>query len=93
MNDWRSTIQGIIKTGQDLCTAKAELDHGEWGELTGRAEGSEGLLPFGDRTAQRLMEIASNPNILNATHASHLPASWYTLYELTKPKGNDNGII
>lgn len=27
-NDWRKTIQGIIKTGQDLIRAKEDLDHG-----------------------------------------------------------------
>ena len=41
-------------------------------------------LPFAERTAQRLMAIAGNPVIANAAHASLLPPSWGTLYELTK---------
>ena len=44
----------------------------------------EGHLPFGERTAQRLVTIANDPRLSNATHVSHLPQSWYTLYELTK---------
>jgi hypothetical protein len=41
-------------------------------------------LPFGDRTARRLMAIARDPRISNRTHASLLPPSWMTLFELTK---------
>ena len=41
-------------------------------------------LPFGDRTARRLMAIARHPRISNRTHASLLPPSWMTLFELTK---------
>ena len=41
-------------------------------------------LPFGKRTAQRLMAIASDQRLSNTTHVSLLPASWQTLYELTK---------
>jgi hypothetical protein len=44
----------------------------------------ENDLPFGDRTARRLMAIARDPRISNRTHASILPPSWMTLYELTK---------
>jgi hypothetical protein len=41
-------------------------------------------LPFNERTAQRLMKIAEHPVLSNATHVSHLPTSWGTLYELSK---------
>jgi hypothetical protein len=41
-------------------------------------------LPFSERTAQRLMSIASDPRLSNPTHVSVLPNSWGTLYELTK---------
>jgi hypothetical protein len=40
-------------------------------------------LPFGPRTAEMLMKIASHP-ISNAKHASLLPSSWSTVHELTK---------
>jgi len=42
------------------------------------------LLPFGARTAQRLVEIAKQPLLQNPTHGSDLPPSWRTLYELAK---------
>ena len=40
-------------------------------------------LPFKERTAERLMAIARDPRI-KATHVSLLPASWGTLYEITR---------
>jgi len=53
------------------------------GELTGETT-DKPLLPFGARTAQRLMGISKQPLLTNPTHASDLPPSWMTLYELTK---------
>lgn len=43
-------------------------------------------LPFGSRTAQRLLAIARNWEYRFATHVSLLPPNWRTLYELTKLK-------
>ena len=34
--------------------------------------------------AQKLMSIAENPALANASHETHLPASWTTLYELSR---------
>jgi hypothetical protein len=70
-------VESIIAAGDELVSAKAALPHGAFllaVELTG-------LTP---RSAQRFMAIASNPVLSNATHVSHLPASWGTLYELAK---------
>jgi hypothetical protein len=36
------------------------------------------------RTARRLMAVAQHPVIAKGTHASLLPPSWTTLYELTR---------
>src|ERR1700756_3715463 len=36
------------------------------------------------RTARRLMAVAQHPVIAKGTHASVLPPSWTTLYELTR---------
>jgi hypothetical protein len=33
----------------------------------------EGELPFGPRTAQRLVKVVSDPRLSNATHGSLLP--------------------
>ena len=41
-------------------------------------------LPFGRRSAQMLMKVAQSPVLANTKHASLLPASWYTLYELSR---------
>ena len=41
-------------------------------------------VPFGVRTAQFLMAIAEHSILSNTKHASLLPPSWMTVYELTK---------
>jgi hypothetical protein len=41
-------------------------------------------LPFTPRTAQMLMEIARHPITSNPKHVSLLPASWGTLYQITR---------
>lgn len=75
---WQASVEAIIDVGRMLIQAKAELAHGEFGAMC------EGELPFSARTAQRLMSISHDRRLTNATHASVLPPSWYTLYELTK---------
>jgi hypothetical protein len=42
------------------------------------------MLPFSWETAFRFMSIAGYPVISNVAHAQHLPASWGTLYELSR---------
>ena len=67
----------LLGAGRWLVQAKAELEHGEFGALFE-------LLPFTERTGQRLMAVANAPR-LNTTLGSHfLPASWRTLYELAR---------
>jgi DUF3102 family protein len=73
------SVEAIIEVGRLLVKAKTELPHGEWKRMF-----DSDLVPFGIRTAQRLMVIAGHPVISNATHASYLPASWMTLYNLSK---------
>lgn len=74
---WRKVAEGIIETGRLIAEAKAALPHGEFLAMVERD------LPFGSRTAERLMKVASDPRLSNSTHASNLPSSWMTLYELT----------
>jgi hypothetical protein len=57
---------------------RPDLPRGEWLAMIASD------LPFKARTAQRLMAVARNRELVNAAHASHLPPSWMTLYELTK---------
>ena len=51
---WQDSVRAIIDVGRLLCTAKATLPHGEFGRML-----ESDQIPFGMRTAQRLMEIAS----------------------------------
>ena len=68
-------------------SVKAELPHGEWLKMI-RDE-----LPFGKRTAQMLVTVATNDNLQDAyaKHVSLLPAAWGTLYELTKRQSPPSG--
>jgi N6-adenosine-specific RNA methylase IME4 len=75
---WRASVEAIIEVGRLLATAKATLPHGEFGSMIGNS------LPFSASTAQRLMAIASDMRLSNPAHVQLLPASWGTLYELTK---------
>jgi Protein of unknown function (DUF3102) len=73
------TVESIIEVGRLLVKAKKDLPHGEWGRMF-----DEQLVTFGVRTAERLMTIAKHPVLSNTTHASYLPPSWTTIYDLTK---------
>jgi len=73
------SVESIIEVGRLLIQAKADLAHGEWGRLF-----DEKLIPFSQQTANKLMAVASHPQMSNPAHVRNLPPSWGTLYELTK---------
>jgi hypothetical protein len=73
---WRDNAVGIFTTGSHLRAACDQL--GKDYVIT------KLHLPFGKRTAERLMAIASNS--LLATHVSQLPPCWGTLYVLSRLK-------
>jgi hypothetical protein len=75
---WQKSRDAIFEVGDLLIAAKQELPHGQFQAMV------ENALPFGPRTAERLMAIAADKRLRNPTHVSHLPCSWGTLYELTK---------
>lgn len=78
---WQKQIPAIIETGKLLLDTRdgpKKLEHGQFMIMIERR------LPFGIRTAQCLMNIAEHSILTDANHGSHLPASWRTLYELTK---------
>jgi hypothetical protein len=68
----------IVSVGAKLVQAKAALPHGDFLAMI------EADLPFGARTAERLMAVAQDARLANPTHASLLPPSWMTLYELSR---------
>lgn len=73
---YRQCVEDFIETGRLLIAAKAALPHGKFTPMI------ETQLPFGARTAQRLMAIAEHPWLSNPTHGSLLPPCWRTISEL-----------
>ena len=73
---WNKQVESILDTGRLLIQAKKELEHGQFTKMI------EEQLPFGERTAQRLMTIAEHPVLSNPTHVWVLPSSWGTLYQI-----------
>lgn len=78
MEAWGRSVTAVIETGRLLAEAKAAVAHGDWERLC------DEMLPFGSRTAQRLMQIAAHDRLSNPTHASLLPSSWVTLEALSR---------
>ena len=74
---WARSRESIFECGRLLIEAKRDLGHGAFMRMI------ETELPFGARTAERLMTIAADQRLSNSTLASILPASWTTLYELS----------
>jgi len=80
---WQSGVASILHTGYLLIGAKEDLEHGSFESMV------QQKLPFVPQTARKLMAIARHPIISNRAHVRDLPASWATLYKLTKlPIGN-----
>ena len=65
-------VQAVVETGRLLIAAKAAVAHGQWMPLVES-------LPFSIQTAERMMRIASHPQISNSSHAKNLPTSITTL--------------
>lgn len=76
--DLGQAVVGFIAAGQHLRDAKAQRAHGGWEEWVRHEVG------ISPATAWKLMEISKHPAISNLSHATDLPASWYTLYELSQ---------
>lgn len=75
---WESARRSFLAAGRALIEARAALPHGEFGDMV------DGDLPFGRRTAERLMRIARDDRLTNATRLSLLPPHWGTWYRLTQ---------
>jgi len=83
--EWRKSVEGILNVGRELIAAKEACEHGEFLRMFKAHENAVSEpVPFGERTAERLISVATNGVISNPTHVSDLPQSWGTLYELTK---------
>jgi hypothetical protein len=75
-----ASVEGYVRVGQRLLDMRREQDDEVAFETWVKAE----KFQFSVRTAQRLIAIAENDVLNNATHASQLPPRWATLYELSR---------
>jgi hypothetical protein len=73
---WRKSVEAICAVGRLLDEAKSDLPHGQFEKMV------EAELPFGARAARMLAAIGRDDRVRN--HGSDMPASWRTLYELTR---------
>jgi hypothetical protein len=79
------SVAAILATGRAFIDAKAQLKHGEFERLfKGHENAVAEPVQCSARTARMFMTIATHPMLSDRKHASVLPASWYSLYELTK---------
>jgi len=83
--EWRKSVEGIVGVGLRLIEAKAACDHGEFLRLfRGHKDAVADPVPFGVNSADRLMAIARSEVLSNCDQSHNLPASWQTLYELSR---------
>jgi hypothetical protein len=76
---WHRSVAAIFEVGDLLVAAKKKLPHGQFEKMV------QTRLRWDERTAQRLMAVAHDKRLrAKATHGSLLPASWRTLYELSR---------
>lgn len=80
------SAQNVIDAGRLLIEAKAKVGHGNFERMfADHDDPVSDPLPFGGRTARRLMAVADDDCWLSKrTHGSVLPSSWRTLYELSR---------
>ena len=83
--EWRKSHERTIAIGMELIAAKEACEHGEFLRLfKGNENAVSEPVPFGERYGEMLIAVASNGVLSNPKHASDLPPSASTLYELTK---------
>lgn len=79
---WRKSVEGILNCGRLLQEAFESLPVGEYAIMV------ESELPFGERAAQTLRQIAAHPVLSDPQHVALLPAAWGTLAALVRlPEG------
>jgi len=74
---WQDAVEAIVETGRRLIEARQRVPEGDWLKAVDR-------MPFGDRTARYLMQIARHPDLQDRNYNSDLPASWTTLAALAE---------
>jgi hypothetical protein len=84
---WQKAVSSIIETGQLLIDAKEGKNKLQHGEFTKLFDPQIGKLPFSERTAQQLMQIARHAVLANPSYRSALPPHWRTLAILSRAPG------
>ena len=91
---WQDNVKGIFAVGLELHNAREELGTAEFWRMVQDKK----LLGFSRGAVGMLMRIATDPKLMEVSHAK-LPAAWDTLYQLAKltdeefQRGLDEGII
>jgi hypothetical protein len=78
---WQKSVSGIVEAGSLLHELRKGCAHGDWGPLF---VGKDAPLKVSMQIAYNLIKIAEHPVLSNIKHALDLPASWSTLYVLTR---------
>jgi hypothetical protein len=81
---WQKAVSSIIETGQLLIDAKEGKHKIPHGEFTKLFDSKIGKLPFSERTAQCLMQIARHPILSNEAYRPVLPPHCRTLVILSR---------
>jgi hypothetical protein len=78
-------VADVLALGNELTRIKARCPHGNFERMfSGDVHAVANPVPFGIRTAQMFMAIANHPILSQASHGTHLPNSYRTLYELSR---------
>jgi hypothetical protein len=75
---WHRSREYVLALGRALTDAKNTLPQGEFLGMI------ESDLPFGPRTAQRLMQIATDKRITDTTNLSYLPQTAHALHAVAQ---------
>ena len=77
------SVRAAVMLGRLFLRAKENLPHGQWGRLfKGHRHAVKQPVPFGERVAQRYMEIAEHEALANPSNWTVLPAKPSILREL-----------
>jgi len=76
---WQDNVAGIFAVGLELNNAREELGTKEFWRMVQ----DKNLLGFSRGSVGMLMKIAADVRLLEVYHGK-LPASWRTLYQLTR---------
>lgn len=80
---WTQTVASVFETARVLHEAKQSLPRQEFRDML------EKDLLFGRRKAEKLLEIAQNPELSDPKRAAMLPASWTKIAQIARLSGEE----